>query len=155
MRTTTAMKTSPKKTQLAFFQTLSPLFGPAQFVNCRRFLVFRTLFRSSKWERKIRRRMFTSCIKFRITVDGFTSQSCSGRQRNVLKSVMHVRSYFSHKTNCCSTLSLLSSWWLLKLPIPNHHLILVFRSKSYDTQKRFIFSLTTLYFLCIFLYLMV
>ena len=68
---------------------------------------------------------------------------------------MHVRSYFSHETNCCSTLSLLSSWWLLKLPIPNYHLILVFRSKSYDRQKRFIFSLTTLYFMCIFLYLMV
>ena len=85
MRTTTAMKTSPKKTQLAFFQTLSPLFGPAQFVNCRRFLVFRTLFRSSKWERKIRRRIFTSCIKFRIrwfhiVVVQWTSKKCTKKR---------------------------------------------------------------------------
>ena len=36
------------------------------------------------------------------------SQSCSGRQRNVLKSVLHVKkSCFVHKTNCFLTLSLL------------------------------------------------
>ena len=43
----------------------------------------------SKRGTKIRRRISTSSIKRQI-LGGFTSWSCSGRQRNVLKRVMHV-----------------------------------------------------------------
>ena len=40
------------------------------------------------------------------------SQSCSRRQRYVIKRVMHAQSCcFAHKTNCFLTLSLSSSWW--------------------------------------------
>ena len=62
----------------------------------------------SERERRILRR--------NISLGGFTSQKCSERQGNVLKSVMHVLSCcLAHKIIC----SLMLSWslWLRKLPI--------------------------------------
>ena len=62
----------------------------------------------SERERKILRR--------NISLGGFTSQKSSERQRNVLKSVMHVLSCcLAHKIICSLTLSW--SLWLRKLPI--------------------------------------
>ena len=53
----------------------------------------------------------------------FTSQLCSGRQRSVLESVMHVRSCcFDHKT--IFFLSLPSSSWSLR-PRPNGELFTI------------------------------
>ena len=53
-----------------------------------------------------------------VALGGFTSWSCSGRQRNVLESVVHVQnSCFAYKTNCFLTLLLLMSSSLLKVPI--------------------------------------
>ena len=52
-----------------------------------------------------------------VALGGFTSQSCSRRQRNVLKSVMYVqRSCFADKTNCFFTLLFLWSSSLLWVP---------------------------------------
>ena len=49
-------------------------------------------------------------------LEGFTSWSRTGRQRNVLKSVMHVQSCcFGHKPNCFLTSSLSLSSRMLKL----------------------------------------
>ena len=46
------------------------------------------------------------------------SYSCDGRQRNVLKNVMHVQSCcLTYKGNCFLTLLLSLLLWLLKLPI--------------------------------------
>ena len=48
-------------------------------------------------------------------LEGFTSWSRTGRQRNVLKSVMHVQSCcFGHTTNCFLTSSLSSRMLKLK-----------------------------------------
>ena len=49
------------------------------------------------------RRENLSCPRLpkNVALGGFTTQSCSGRQRIVLKSVMHVQSScFAHKANC-------------------------------------------------------
>ena len=54
---------------------------------------------------------------YNVALGAFTSQSCSERQKNVLKSMMHVQSScFAHKTNCFLTLLLSSSSSLLKVP---------------------------------------
>ena len=66
------------------------------------------LYPGSERERKSLRR--------NISLGGFTSQKCSERQRNVLKSVMHVLSCcLAHKIICSLMLS--SSLWLRKLAI--------------------------------------
>ena len=45
-----------------------------------------------------------------VALGGFTSLSCGGRQKNVLKGAMHVQSCcFAHKPNCFFALSLSSS----------------------------------------------
>ena len=100
-----------KKNVFAFFQTLSRLFGFAQFVEWRRcFLELNShgLYPGSQREREIPRFMFTSCIKrhigeFHVVVVQWTSKEYA-------KSMMHVQSCcFAHKTNCLLTLSS-SSW---------------------------------------------
>ena len=66
---------------------------------------------------KQRRENFSQYVH--VLLEGLTQQSYSdGRQRNVLKNVMHVqRSCFAHiNTNCFLTLLLSSSSSLLKVP---------------------------------------
>ena len=78
------MKTSLKN-EFASFQTLSRLFGTAQFVKCRGlFLEFNSygLYPCSNRERNICRRMSTSSIKrrfgtFHFVVVQWTSKKCS------------------------------------------------------------------------------
>ena len=107
------MKTSLRN-EFVSFLTLSRLFGPAQFAECKRFLLELNsygLYPASKREKKIRRSMFTSSIKrhirkFHVEVVQWTSKTCT-------KNVIHDQSCcFAHKTDCF----LSSSSWLLKLP---------------------------------------
>ena len=107
------MKTSLRN-EFASFLTLSRLFGPAQFAECKRFLLELNsygLYPASKREKKIRRSMFTSSIKrhirrLHVEVVQWTSKTCT-------KNVIHVQNCcFAHKTDGF----LSSSSWLLKLP---------------------------------------
>ena len=107
----TTTKTSLKN-KFAPFQTLSRRFRPAQFVKF--FAIppgvefLRTL--PSKKKRKKNLPSFIHVLHKNVALGGLTSYSCSGRQRNVQKCVMHVQSCcFAHKTNCFLTLSLSSS----------------------------------------------
>ena len=77
-----------KKNEFASFQTLSRLFGPTQFVKCGQFLLDLNssgLYATSKRERKIRPRMFTSSIKrrirrFYVVVVQWTSKKCTKKR---------------------------------------------------------------------------
>ena len=54
--------------------------------------------------------IFVVVIHGLVALGAFTSKSCVGRERNVIKSVIHVQSCcFAHKSNCFSTLSLSSA----------------------------------------------
>ena len=105
------------KNESASFQTHSCLFNldPLNSSNVDDFSwswILEGLYPGSKRERKIRRRIFTSSMKrrgrrFHVLVGQWT-------WKNVLKSVMHVQSYFcAPKTNCFLTLSL-SSYYSTK-----------------------------------------
>ena len=54
--------------------------------------------------------IFVVVIHGLVALGAFTSKSCVGRERNVIKSVIHVQSCcFADKSNCFSTLSLSSA----------------------------------------------
>ena len=85
-------KNVAKKMNLRSFNLIR-LFGPAQYVKCRRLFLqlnSKGFYSGSKRGRKLRRRVSTSSIKRQIR--RFHVVVCSGRQRNVPKSVMHVQS---------------------------------------------------------------
>ena len=84
-----------KKMNFASFHIESLLFGRAQFLKCRRFLLelnSQGIYLGSKREKKILRRIFTSSIKCRLA--SFTSYSCSGRQRSTKKRDARARLLF-------------------------------------------------------------
>ena len=100
-----------KKNEFAFFQTLSRIFGFAQFVKWRRFFLelnSHGFYPGSQREREIPRVMFTSCIKrhvgeFHVVVVQWTSKEYT-------KSTMHLQNCcFAHKNYHLLTLSS-SSW---------------------------------------------
>ena len=88
----TATETSHGKVNLYFFQSLSWLFQLAYFVKCKGTLLELNFYE----ENQFCHGLFTSFTKREIR--HFHGQSCSWRQRNVKKSVMHVQS-------CCFALS--------------------------------------------------
>ena len=96
----TATRTSRKK----WICVLSVFIGiiPTHFVNCRRTLLklnFKGPNSSSEREITFRRCLFMSSIKRKIR--HFHVVVVQKRERNVQKSVMHVRSCcFANKTNC-------------------------------------------------------